>query len=246
MLDAIGIAASYGHIQALSGLSLSIDKGEAVAILGPNGAGKTTLLRVLAGVMVPNAGKVMFDDQDVTRQPSYERARAGVALCPEGRGILVTMTVEENLLLGASALRARFGRKAAYSEIQGGLDRAYSLFPVLRDRRLTSAGNLSGGQQQMLAVARSLISKPTVLLLDEPSLGLAPKIADELYEQLASLQKDGQTMIVAEESPERSLLIAKRAYVLVGGRIALTGDAASLANTAALRNAYLGQAASPT
>ena len=241
MLEADALSARYGHIQALSEVSLTAREGEVISLVGPNGAGKSTLLRLIAGSLAPYSGHLRFDGQDVTAQSAYARSKSGVALAPEGRGIFVTLTVEENLRLGATALRSRIGRRAARPEIEEGLERSYGLFPILRERRHLDAGSLSGGQQQMLALARSLMAQPRLLLLDEPSLGLAPKVADEVYEQLEHLHRAGQTMIVAEESPERSLQIADRAYVLLRGRLILGGEATAVRNDPALRNAYLGE-----
>jgi branched-chain amino acid transport system ATP-binding protein len=241
VLEADAISARYGHIRALSDVTLSVRAGEVISLIGPNGAGKSTLLRVLAGAVTPDAGRLQFDGNDVTAQSADERARAGVALCPEGRAIFVTLTVEENLRIGAAALRGRIGRLAARGDIEEGLERAFGLFPVLRERRHLTAGSLSGGQQQMLALARSLMSKPRLLLLDEPSLGLAPRVADDVYGHLEQLHHLGQTMVVAEESPDRSLGIADRAYVLLRGSAILSGDAETVRADPALRSVYLGE-----
>ncbi len=245
MLEADGIRARYGRIEALVEVSLSVAGGEAIAVLGPNGAGKTTLLRSLAGAHRVSGGRVVFDGTDVTNLPAHGRARAGLVLCPEGRGIFTTLTVERNLLLGAAPQRARLGRRSARTAVAAALERAYELFPVLRDRRHASGGSLSGGQQQMLALARALMADPKVLLLDEPSLGLAPIIVDELYQRLAQLRDRGQTLVVVEESPSRALRLATRAYVLRRGRVLLEGAADAVRTSPELRTAYLGERTEP-
>jgi branched-chain amino acid transport system ATP-binding protein len=198
-------------------------------------------MRVIAGALQPAQGRVVFDGADVTSLPADARARAGIALCPEGRGIFTTLSVERNLLLGASPLRARLGGRAARAAIGAGLERAFELFPVLRERRHASGGALSGGQQQMLAIGRALMSEPKLLLLDEPSLGLAPIVVDELYRRLAVLRDGGQTLVVVEESPERALRVASRAYVLRLGDVALEGPTEEVREHPALRAAYLGE-----
>jgi branched-chain amino acid transport system ATP-binding protein len=240
VVELSGISARYGRIRALEDISLTVAPGEAVAVLGPNGAGKTTLMRVIAGALQPVHGRVLLDGADVTSLTADARARAGVALCPEGRGIFITLTVERNLLLGASPLRARLGVRAARAAAAEGLERAYELFPVLQERRHASGGALSGGQQQMLAIARALMSEPKLLLLDEPSLGLAPIVVDDLYRRLALLRDAGQTLVVVEESPERALRVASRAYVLRLGAVALEGPSGEVREHPALRAAYLG------
>jgi branched-chain amino acid transport system ATP-binding protein len=241
VLELSGITARYGRIRALDDIGVTVARGEAVAVLGPNGAGKTTLMRVIAGALPPAQGRVVFDGVDVTSLAADARARAGVALCPEGRGIFTTLSVERNLLLGASPLRARLGGRAARAAIAAGLERAYELFPVLRERRHASGGALSGGQQQMLAIGRALMSEPKLLLLDEPSLGLAPIVVDDLYRRLAVLRDSGQTLVVVEESPERALRVASRAYVLRLGEVTLEGATEEVREHPALRAAYLGE-----
>jgi branched-chain amino acid transport system ATP-binding protein len=241
MLEATAVDARYGRIRALRDVSLRVAPGEAVAVLGPNGAGKTTLMRVLAGSLPVAAGRVALDGADVTSSAADSRARAGIALCPEGRRIFTTLTVERNLLLGASPLRARLGRRAARAPIAARLEHSFELFPVLKERRHALGGALSGGQQQMLAIARALMSEPRLLLLDEPSLGLAPIVVDDLYRRLAALRDSGQTLVVVEESPERGLRVADRAYVLQLGTVAVEGTAQDVRSHPALRAAYLGE-----
>ena len=241
VLEAHGIASRYGRIRALEDLTLTVAAGEAVAVIGPNGAGKTTLMRSLAGSVRVAGGRVVFDGRDITDLSADRRARAGVVLCPEGRGIFTSLSVERNLLLGASPQRARLGRRGSRAAVAAALERAYDLFPILRERRNASGGSLSGGQQQMLALARALMAEPKVLLLDEPSLGLAPILVGELYGRLAELRDGGQTLVVVEESPDRVLGLANRAYVLRRGRVVIEGEAGFIRNHPELRNAYLGE-----
>ena len=241
MLELENVVARYGKIEALRGVSLRVDEGEAVACLGANGAGKTTLMRAVAGAIVTAAGGITFDGADITRLAPDQRARAGIVLCPEGRAIFTTLSVERNLLLGGAALRLRLGARRARDEIAAGLDRAYALFPVLLERRTSLGGMLSGGQQQMLAIGRALVARPRLLLLDEPSLGLAPIVVDELYRILADLREGGQTLLLVEERPEKALRIADRAYVLQHGAIRFDGTADVVRSHPDLRAAYLGE-----
>ena len=241
MLEAHAIESRYGRIRALEDVSLRVGAGEAVAVLGPNGAGKTTLMRSLAGSIRVAAGRIEFDGLDVTGLSADGRARAGVVLCPEGRGVFAGLTVERNLVLGALPLRERHGRRAARAAVLAALERAYTLFPILGERRHAPGSSLSGGQQQMLALARALMGEPKVLLLDEPSLGLAPIVIEELYANLAGLRDAGQTLVIVEESPGYALRLAARAYVLQRGHVLIEGAAGDVARHPQLRNAYLGE-----
>jgi len=241
MLELENVVARYGKIEALRGVSLRVDEGEAVACLGANGAGKTTLMRAVAGAIVTAAGGITFQGTDITRLAPDQRARAGIVLCPEGRGIFTSLSVERNLLLGGAALRLRLGARRARDEIAAGLDRAYALFPVLLERRTSLGGMLSGGQQQMLAIGRALVARPRLLLLDEPSLGLAPIVVDELYRTLGDLREGGQTLLLVEERPEKALRFADRAYVLQHGAIRFDGTADVVRAHPDLRAAYLGE-----
>jgi len=241
VLEASAIAVRYGHVDALTDVSFRVAEGETCAVLGANGAGKTTLMRALAGLVPLSSGSVVFEGTDLSAASPDRRAEAGISLCPEGRGILATLSVEKNLLLGATPVRRRLGAKRAREEIASGLERAYGRFPVLGERRHQLAGTLSGGQQQMLAIARALMSAPRVLMLDEPSLGLAPRIVGELYGLLAELKGGGQTLVVVEESAERALHLADRAYVLRTGREFLNGRAEEVHRHPDLRAAYLGE-----
>jgi branched-chain amino acid transport system ATP-binding protein len=241
LLEAHAIESRYGRIRALEDVSLRVGAGEAVAVLGPNGAGKTTLMRSLAGSIRVAAGRIEFDGLDVTGLSADGRARAGVVLCPEGRGVFASLSVERNLVLGAVPLRERLGRRAARDAVLAALERAYTLFPILGERRHAPGSSLSGGQQQMLALARALMGEPKVLLLDEPSLGLAPIVIDELYANLSGLRDAGQTLVIVEESPGHALRLAARAYVLQRGRVLIEGAAGDVAGHPQLRNAYLGE-----
>jgi branched-chain amino acid transport system ATP-binding protein len=243
MLEVAAIQVNYGHIEALRDVSLSVADGEAVAVLGANGAGKTTLMQAIAGAQPTRAGTITLAGRSLGGVGADRRARLGMSLCPEGRGIFSSLSVERNLLLGGIALRHRVGSAAARGEIAAGLDRAYELFPILRERRALPGSSLSGGQQQMLAIARALMSKPSLLMLDEPSLGLAPKIVGEVYALLRRLHAEGQTLLIVEESAERALKLVDRAYVLRMGRNHLEGDAKTVRDHPELMAAYLGDQA---
>ncbi len=226
------VHAAYGPVQVLHGISLQVDEGEVVVVLGANGAGKTTTIRAICG-MVTTTGAVRVGGQDVVGKKTADVARLGVAHVPQGRGTFSDLSVEDNLRLGA------FTRKD--KEVTGDIERWYEVFPVLGDRRSQSAGNLSGGEQQMLALARALMSKPRLLLLDEPSLGLAPKVVQGLFERLGTIKAEsGTTMLIVEQNANLALAIADRAYVLEAGTIALNGTAAELQQDDAVRRAYLG------
>jgi branched-chain amino acid transport system ATP-binding protein len=233
------VDAGYGRIPVLRSFSFSLASGEAVAISGPNGAGKSTLLKVIAGAISPWKGAVHFASQDVSGEGPEARARRGIILCPEGRRIFSSLSVEENLLIGATTLR----RRAARNAVRDGLERAYALFPVLRERRSRSGGALSGGQQQMLAIARALMAQPRMLLLDEPSLGLAPLIADEVYAALAILRRGGLTMMIVEEAGRRPLELADRGIIMRRGEIVRDAPATELREVTSFAADYLGHVA---
>ncbi len=234
VLELRNLEAAYGAIRALHGLSLTVRTGEVVALLGPNGAGKTTTLRVISGLLRPVRGQVLYRGQEITgRHPAYI-ARMGIIQCPEGRQVFKNLTVRENLTLGGYRLRdpARERRN---------MERVLALFPMLKERLHQPAGLLSGGQQQMLAIARALMADPEVLLLDEPSLGLAPRVVDEVFEALAQLKANGLTMLIVEQNAEKALGLADRAYVLEAGRLVLAEDAARLRENPDLIRIYLGR-----
>jgi len=227
----------YGSVAALRGVSLSIDRGEIVAVIGPNGAGKSTLLRTIAGLNVPRQGSVSFEDAAIGGSEPERLVSAGISFVPEGRHIFGSLTVAENIDLGATTRRD--GRRA----VRADLERMLTLFPVLKQRLAQRAGQLSGGEQQMLAIARALMARPTLLLLDEPSLGLAPLIVATLYNTIAALRAGGLTVLVVEQNIQRALQAADRAYILDTGRVALSGTAAELRDAPHLTHGYFGAVA---
>ncbi len=242
VLRVTGLTAGYGAVPVLHDLALEAREGEAVAIVGANGAGKTTLLKVLAGVLAPTGGRILLDGQPIGGRPSYWVARRGVILVPEGRGIFGDQTVRDNLLLGA--LARRDGRDPA--AVAADLERGLGLFPALRERLELPAGGLSGGQQQMLALARGLMARPRVLLLDEPSLGLSPLLIQQIFEAIGRLRSEGLTILLVEQMAAQALALADRAYVLERGRITLEGPSADIRQNPAVIQAYLGRTRRPS
>jgi|FaiFalDrversion3_1042247.scaffolds.fasta_scaffold00970_2 branched-chain amino acid transport system ATP-binding protein len=236
LLSVQGLRAAYGRIQALQGVDLEVWPGEVVAVIGPNGAGKTTLLRVVAGLMAPLAGKVLLDGRAVAGRPAEEMVRLGVALVPEGRQVFYALSVWDNLLLGA------YHRRRG-ADLRRDLQEVFQLFPALAERRRQPAGTLSGGEQQMLAIGRALMARPRLLMLDEPSLGLAPKVVRDVMARLAELRQRGVTILVAEQHARAALAVADRAYVLERGRIVLSGSRERLQEEPAVKAAYLGRRA---
>lgn len=236
MLKITNLKAGYRGIEALKGVDLTVAEGEMVAIIGANGAGKSTLLNCMSGVVRAQAGKIIFDGQDITRLAPHSIARAGLLHVPEGRQVLADMTVRENLILGAMA---RGARPAFYE-----MDKVVSLFPILAERMTQLAGTLSGGQQQMMAIGRALMGSPRVLLLDEPSLGLSPLLTHQVFEALAKLHADGLTIVLVEQNAHRALAATQRAYVLERGRIVQHGDSQALQSDPAIIEHYLGSGAS--
>jgi len=232
--------AGYGGKRVLQSISLEVGAGEAVAVLGANGAGKSTLMKCVAGLVRPWEGAIVFVGQDVTTVRAEDRPAMGVVLAPEGRGLFSTLSVEENLLAGATSLRRRYGPRQARTAIAEGLDHAYDLFPMLRQRRRDLASRLSGGQQQMVAIARALMARPKLLLLDEPCLGLAPKVGNDVYAALRTLREQGLSLVVVEESTRRALAFVDRACVLKLGRKVLEDRASALARDEELLEAYFG------
>ncbi len=227
------LRAGYGSLEILHGVSLSIEPGEAVAVLGPNGAGKSTLLRTISGLIAPRAGRVQFQQSTLTGLPAHAIPHLGLVHVPEARHVFGQLTVEENLMVGGTPLPARSARLAA-------LDEVWALFPMLRDKAGAVAASLSGGQQQMLAIGRALMARPKLLMLDEPSLGLAPVVVDELYAALGKLKGSGITILLVEQDVHTALEFADRAYVLESGLIALTGTADALREDPHIRDLYLG------
>jgi branched-chain amino acid transport system ATP-binding protein len=237
LLEVSGLSARYGRVPALRDVSLEVRAGELVALIGANGAGKSTLLRAIAGLVAPAAGRVALDGRDVTGQAPEAMIRAGVALVPERRRVFAPLTVLDNLELGGYALpRGRDFR----SRLEAGVEEAYRLFPVLRGRRDQLAGTLSGGEQQMLAIGRALMTRPRLLLCDEPSLGLAPLVVAEMMRLLSTLRAAGTTILLVEQNARMALRSADRAYVLEVGSVVLSGTASDLLQDDQLKAAYLG------
>ena len=234
MLELERLQVAHGDAVAVWDVSLAIRARELVTVVGPNGAGKTTLIDAIAGLLPVRSGTMRLDGRDLAAVPPHQRCRRGVALAPEGRRLFPAMTVEENLEIGCFAPAAR--RQRAQS-----LERVYATFPVLRERRRAMAGALSGGQQQMVAIGRALMAMPRLLLLDEPSLGLAPQIVDQVFEVVAGIHADGVAVLLVEQNIVQAFAIAARAYVLEHGRIVAEGAPSELARDPRIREAYLGQ-----
>jgi len=232
VLSVENLTSAYGRIEVLHGVSIEVRAGEIVTLVGANGAGKTTLLRAISGVQPITAGSIRFEGKPIEKLPSHARVALGITQVPEGRQLFAPLSVEDNLKLGAWSRRA--------ADLAPDLARAYALFPVLGSTRKTPAGALSGGQQQMLAVARALMAKPHLLLLDEPSMGLAPILVDQILETIRGLKRDGLTMLLIEQNARAALAIADRAYVLETGRITASGTAAEIQFDHRVREAYLG------
>ena len=232
MLEATDLQSAYGRILALKGVSLRVETGEITALVGGNGAGKTTLLRCLSGVQPVSGGRVTFHGEDITAWSPHRRVAAGIAQSPEGRQVFGPLSVEDNLRLGAF----RRGR----ADTETGLDRVFDMFPILKEKRALQAAGLSGGQQQMLAIGRALMSQPRLLLLDEPSMGLAPVLVDQILDAVVALKRAGVTVLLVEQNANAALAIADRGYVIETGRIAHGGTGAALLHDPAVREAYLG------
>jgi branched-chain amino acid transport system ATP-binding protein len=234
LLRLVGLAVRYGSVQALSGIDLEVRQGEVVALLGSNGAGKSTTLRAISRLVNASSGRILWRGADLAPLATERTVRLGIGHCPEGRRVLARQSVASNLELGAWLRRDR-------AAIAADLERCYGLFPRLAERRQQLAGSLSGGEQQMLAIARALMGRPTLLLLDEPSLGLAPKLVGEVMQALAQLHQEGLTMLLVEQNAQAALEIADRGYVLEAGQLTLQGAAADLLSDPSLRAAYLGE-----
>lgn len=233
MLEIKDLHVYYGAIHAIKGISLTVNEGEIVTLIGANGAGKSTTLRTISGLLAPRGGSVSFLGKDISGAPAQDIVRAGISQVPEGRRIFANMTVMENLELGAYIRSDKEGIARDYEMVFG-------RFPRLRERREQAAGTLSGGEQQMLAMGRALMSRPKLLLLDEPSMGLAPLLIREIFHIIVDINKAGTTVLLVEQNANMALSIASRAYVLETGRITLSGDARELAQSEAVRRAYLG------
>jgi branched-chain amino acid transport system ATP-binding protein len=233
LLSLQNIHAGYGALQVLHDISMDVGEGELVALIGANGAGKSTLLKVISGQILPPSGSVAFDGIDISGRPAHEVVQLGVIQVPEGRQLFPKMSVYENLLLGGNNARAKEKR-------EGELERVYNLFPIISKRKKQLANTLSGGEQQMVAIARGLMAKPRVLLLDEPSLGLAPLVVEDLFRVIRDLNKQGLTVLLVEQNVRLSLTISIRAYVLENGRITISGPSADLIQDQKIKKAFLG------
>ena len=233
LMEVTGLRVSYGVIEAVKGIDLKLERGKITTLLGANGAGKSTTLLALSGLLRPAAGSIRFDGVELSNLPSHRIVAGGLVQVPEGREILTTLTVRENLLLGAY-------RRTAHREIGADLENLLELFPRLRERVDGAAGNLSGGEQQMLAVARALMAKPRLLLLDEPSMGLAPLLVQEIFRTLGELNERGLTIFLVEQNVRQALKIAHHAYVMENGRIVLSGPSGELLDNPKVIEAYLG------
>jgi branched-chain amino acid transport system ATP-binding protein len=236
MLSVEGLHVSYGSVAALRGVSIEVAAGEIVAVIGPNGAGKSTLLRSIAGLIAPARGTIRFDSVSIGGRPAERLVAQGLSLVPEGRRIFGSLSVAENITLGATPRRDR-------QAVAADLERMLTLFPILRERFRQKAGKLSGGEQQMLAIARALMAAPRLLLLDEPSLGLAPLIVKRVYEVIAELRRTGMTVLVVEQAVHVALGAADRTYVMNTGAIVMAGASAALSGTPGFEDAYFGAAA---
>jgi branched-chain amino acid transport system ATP-binding protein len=234
ILQVSDLRVHYGAIEALRGISLEVPAGEVVALIGANGAGKTTTLRAISKMLRPSGGAIRFGGEDVTRLPSHAIVARGMAHAPEGRGIFLNLTVMENLGLGAYLRRDK-------AEIQKDEERSFALFPILAERRTQVAGTLSGGEQQMLAVARALMSRPRLMLLDEPSLGLAPQVVERIFNVLREVNQGGVALLLVEQNAHKALQLAHRAYVLETGSIVMRGTGKELLASPEVRKAYLGE-----
>lgn len=232
MLEVTALESRYGRIPALKGIDLRIAAGELVALVGANGAGKTTLLRALSGVQPVAAGQVRLDGEDITAAPPERRVRLGVIQVPEGRQVFAPLSVEDNLRLGGYTRPAQ--------EAEGSLARVFAMFPALAERRAAPAGTLSGGQQQMLAIGRALMGRPRLLLLDEPSMGLAPRLVEEIYACITALRSANTAIFLVDQNARAALRVADRGYVLETGRVVLAGSGAALLADGQVREAYLG------
>ena len=242
ILEVRNFSVAYGAIQAVKGISFNVGKGQIVAILGANGAGKSTTLRAISGIIKPKTGEIIFEGENIAGKSIYSIARAGISHCPEGRQILMGLTVEENLIVGTYSI-SRKTKKSGANSIKQNEEYVYEMFPVLRERRKQQANTLSGGEQQMLAIARALMSGPKLLILDEPSLGLAPIIVKSIFRCIKEICAKGTTILIVEQNALQTLKIADYALVLELGKISMEGPAGELINDQRLIEAYLGSKA---
>ena len=235
LLELKKLQVAYGGIQAVKGIDLEVANGELVCLIGANGAGKTTTLKGICGLLPIKQGKIRYAGDDITGWPAFELVRRGLAMVPEGRGVFGALTIEENLAMGAYARTDRAGVKAD-------VERVFQLFPRLKERRRQTAGTLSGGEQQMLAMGRALMSKPRLLLLDEPSMGLAPLMVQKVFETVLAISAEGVTILLIEQNAKLALEVSHRGYVMESGQITLAGNAKTLLTDPKVRAAYLGEA----
>ena len=234
MLTLENISVSYGAIRALKGVSMRVEQGEVVTLIGANGAGKTTTLRTITGLLEPTEGRILFEKDEISGKPTHQLVARGISMSPEGRGVFANLTVRENLLMGAYLKKNK-------AEIAHDLQRGYRMFPRLKERESQKAGTLSGGEQQMLAMARALMSRPRLLLLDEPSLGLAPLVVHTIFEAIDEIRGEGTTILLVEQNAHAALKHSDRAYVLETGRIVMEGPSRELAADPRIKEAYLGE-----
>ena len=234
MLEVKDLQVYYGVIQALKGISFEVNQGEVIALIGANGAGKTTTLQTLTGIIPSKAGKISFEGKDITKTPAHKIVEMGMAHVPEGRRVFADMTVYENLLMGAHHRKDK-------NEIAQSLENVYKRFPRLKERKNQRAGTLSGGEQQMLAMGRALMSKPRIILMDEPSMGLSPIFVNEIFDIIKEVSEGGTTVLLVEQNAKKALSIADRAYVMETGNITLSGKAEDLLNNESVQKAYLGE-----
>jgi len=233
LLELRGVDVAYGDLPALRGVSMRIEEGEILTVVGANGAGKTTMLRTISGLQRPRAGEIVLDGRRIDRLPSHDVVAGGVVQVPEGRKIFPSLSVQENLELGSYARRARPYRQQSLAEV-------FALFPILSERARQAAGTMSGGQQQMLAIARALMARPRLLMLDEPSLGLAPLVVQEIFRTIAAINRAGTTVLLVEQNTRQALGLARRGYVLENGRVVLEGSGPDLLGNEHVKRAYLG------
>ena len=234
MLEIKDLEVYYGMIQAIKGVSFDVNEGEVIALIGANGAGKTTILHTITGLLSPKKGSVMFEGQDITKIPAHKIVSLGMAHVPEGRRVFAQMTVYQNLKMGAYT-------RSSKEEIEANLDKVYKRFPRLEERKNQLAGTLSGGEQQMLAMGRALMSNPKIILMDEPSMGLSPILVNEIFDIIQSVSASGTTVLLVEQNAKKALSIADRAYVLETGKIVMSGEASKLMNDDSIKKAYLGE-----
>ena len=234
MLTLENVSVNYGAIEALNGISMHVEKGEVVTLIGANGAGKTTTLRTITGLLEPRAGRIIYEGEDISAKPTHKLVARGISMSPEGRGVFANLSVRENLQMGAYLNRNK-------KEVAADMERAFTMFSRLRERESQKAGTLSGGEQQMLAIGRALMSRPRLLLLDEPSLGLAPLVVHTIFQAIDEIRSKGTTILLVEQNAHAALGHSDRAYVLETGRIVMEGPSKELAADPRIKEAYLGE-----